>query len=186
MASEVAICNRALQKLGAERITSLTQDARNARSCNAVYDILRDAELRAHPWSFAIRRVILAPDADAPLFDYAYAFSVPADCLRVLPPSDTSSGWVMENNKILTNAGDTLQLRYVTRVEDPNAFDSIFREALAARIAMELCEELTQSNAKMQMVSAMYKQTMQEARKNNAFELSSAIPPDDPWVVART
>ena len=57
MASEVDICNRALSKLGAARITSLTEDSVNARACNAMYESVRDAELRAHPWNFAMKRV---------------------------------------------------------------------------------------------------------------------------------
>jgi hypothetical protein len=61
--SVVEICNRALQKLGAARITSLTQDTPNARSCNVAYNVLRKAELRSHPWSFAIKRAELAADA---------------------------------------------------------------------------------------------------------------------------
>ena len=185
MSSEVAICNRALQKLGAERIISLTQDSRNARSCNSVYAVARDAELRAHPWSFAIRRVILAPDAEAPVFEYAYAFSIPADCLRILTPIDTSCGWAVESNKILTNIGTTLNLRYVSRVEEPNVFDSLFREVLSARIAVELCEEITQSNSKAQLASGAYEQAIKMAKKCNAFERTSEFPPEDSWITAR-
>ena len=51
MASKVEIANRALQKLGAKRIASLSEDSRNARAINAAYDTLREAELRAHTWS---------------------------------------------------------------------------------------------------------------------------------------
>ena len=63
MASEVDIANRALQKLGAESIVSLTQDSENARACNLCYEPIRDAELRAHPWNFAIKRASLAADS---------------------------------------------------------------------------------------------------------------------------
>lgn len=185
MASEVGICNRALQKLGADRITSLTQDSRNARSCNALYESLRDAELRAHPWSFAVTRTTLAPDATAPEFDYDYAFSVPSDCLRVLKSNDPYLDWQFESNKILTNEGDTIYVRYIKRVEDPNAFDSLFIEALASRLAMELCEELTQSNQKAQLIRDDYKNTIREARRNNAIERLSDEPPEDTWVLAR-
>lgn len=185
MASVVGICNRGLQKLGADRITSLTQDSRNARSCNALYEIVRDAELRAHPWSFAVKRVVLAPDSTTPAFDYDYSFTLPSDCLRVLPPNDSDLDWRIEGGAILTNYGDSLNLRYIARITDPNLFDPLFMESLASRIAVELCEELTQSNQKGQGVRDDYKQAIREARRNNAIEKMSDEPPEDPWVTAR-
>jgi hypothetical protein len=52
----VDICNRALQKIGAARIASLTEDSRNAAECAACYDILREAELRRNVWRCSVRR----------------------------------------------------------------------------------------------------------------------------------
>lgn len=185
MASEVGICNRALQKLGAERITSLTDDSRNARSCNASYETLRDAELRAHPWSFAIKRDVLAPDTDAPAFDYTYAFSLPSDALRILPPNDSYLDWKIEGRKILTNAGSTLNLVYIARITDPNTMDITFQEALASRMAMELCEEITQSNEKIKNAANDYTRALREARRTNAIESISADTPTGTWDLAR-
>lgn len=59
MATEVDIVNRALQKIGATRITSLAQNVKEAREASFLYDIVRDAELRAYNWRFAIRRASL-------------------------------------------------------------------------------------------------------------------------------
>ena len=85
MTSETEICNRALQKLGAQRIADLDEGTKNARECKACYSILRDAELRAHPWNFAITREQLAADAMAPAFGRARAFPLPSGFLRLLP-----------------------------------------------------------------------------------------------------
>ena len=60
MASEVQICNLALAKIGDQQITSLTENSKAGRLCNLVYEPLRDATLRAHPWNFAITRETLA------------------------------------------------------------------------------------------------------------------------------
>lgn len=186
MASEVSIANRALQKLGARRITSFTDDTKEARAVNTCYTELRDAELRAHPWCFATKRVILAPLSTAPAFDYGYAFQLPADCVRVLKPNRTYLDWKLENGvNILTNDGDTLELVYTSRVEDPNMMDPLFREALAARIAMELCEELTQSNQKFQILESMYTQAMRTARRTNGFEKVPEEGPQDTWLAVR-
>ena len=88
--SEVEICNRALQKIGAKRITSLTQDAPNARACNVAYFVLRDMELRNHPWNFSIKRAELAADATPPDWGRQNSFTLPSDflCLRPDYPED--------------------------------------------------------------------------------------------------
>lgn len=93
MASEVEICNSALIKLGDDTITSLTDDSKRARLCNAQFARLRDEVLRAHPWNFAIRRASLAKLSQAPAFEFAAAFRLPEDpyCLRVLLLFDGSA-----------------------------------------------------------------------------------------------
>jgi len=52
--TNVSIANRALQKLGAKSIESLTQDSPNARSMNTAFVKIRDKLIRKYPWSFAI------------------------------------------------------------------------------------------------------------------------------------
>jgi hypothetical protein len=184
--SDVSICNLAIQMTGGERINSLDDtNSTEARECNSAYTDIRDAELRAHPWAFAIRRVQLAPDVTAPAFDFAYAFTKPSDCLKILPPNDRWLDWHYESNKILTNAGDTLNLRYIKRVVDPAQFDSLFVRALAARLALHLVETITQSNTKKQAIAVEYRSAISEARRANSFEQISSDPPVDSWVAAR-
>lgn len=190
MASEVDICNRALQKLGAKRITSLTDDSVNARACNSAYEIVRDAELRSHPWNFAIARAELAADATAPAWGRANAYQLPSDFLRLMPdyPEDNSlsKDWVIEKNKILSDDTDPIYIRYIYRVEDTSLFDALFIDALATKIALELCEELTQSNTKKEILKADYIDTIRRAKRANAIESISAQPPEDEWVTVRT
>jgi hypothetical protein len=189
MASDVGICNRALQKLGAKRIVSLTDDTPNARACNVAYEVVRDAELRAHPWSFAIARTQLAADANAPAFGRANSFQLPSDylCLREKYPEDNSldNDWQIEGRKILTDDEAPLDLRYTAKVTDPNDMDVLFREAFATKLAFELCEEITQSNSKKESLRTDYKEIIREARKANAIERVASQPPEDTWVTVR-
>lgn len=185
MASEVEICNRALQKIGADRIVALDQDSRNARACNSAYSVVRDAELRAHPWSFAIKRDSLAADVAVPSGeDFDRQFTLPTDCLRVLMPADLYLDWTIEGRKILTNDAAPVYLRYISRVEDPSQFDVLFIEALASRLAHELCEQITQSNSKKESARQDYKDAIREARRVNAIEKIADEAPEDPWIAA--
>ena len=94
-ASEVQICNVALRKLGARRITALTDDTEEAKSCTDVFDRLRDKLLRIHPWNFATKRAALAVSTTSPAWGYDNAYPLPADCLRITSV-DTSYPWEVE------------------------------------------------------------------------------------------
>ncbi len=189
MASKVEICNRALQKLGAKRIVSLDDDSVAARACNVAFEPVKLAELRDHSWTFAIGRFSLAADDPPPEFGPQNSFSLPSNYLRLLPPDFQSNldslDWLIEGKKILTNDSAPLQIRCVTDVTDPNLMDPLFREALSSRLALELCEQLTQSNTKKADIKAEYKDNINEARRTNAIERPAVLPPDDGWITVR-
>ncbi len=189
MASNVEIANRALQKLGAKSIVSLTEDSVNARAVNSAFEPIKLAELRKHPWSFAIKRAQLAASTTAPLFNRTKSFPLPSDCLRLLSPDPEVNfndlDWQIEGRNIITNDDAPLDIRYVYDVTDPNVMDVLFREAFACRLAVELCEQLTQSNAKKADAAAMYDMAIAEARRANAIERVAQRPPEDTWVTIR-
>lgn len=188
MASEVQICNRALQRLGAGRIASLDAESKEARECNAAYAPLRDFLLRAHPWSFAVARAALAADSDAPVGDTdapAYQYSWPTDAMRILLPKSASLDWIIEGRKILTDDVAPLYIRYITQVTDPNTMDATFREALACLIAYETCESLTQSNSKKAGLRDDLRDIVSEARRVNAIEKPPVESDDGDWDTGR-
>lgn len=57
--TQLDIANRALLRLGAKKIDSLTEDSDRARACDAEVDEVRQETLRAHPWNFARKRARL-------------------------------------------------------------------------------------------------------------------------------
>lgn len=189
-ASEVSICNLALQKLGAGRITALTENSNNARQVNACYEALRDKELRVHPWNFAVTPATLTPSATAPADpNYGYAFPLPADCLRLLLPNRSQLDWNIVRHQnaraILTNDGDSISIRYIARVTDPNEFDPAFVDMLACKIAENCCEQITQSNDKKADVQQQYKLAKADARMLDAFEDEPLDAPESGWETAR-
>lgn len=187
--SEVSICNLALQKLGAIRITALTDNSRNARAVAACYEQMRDRELRAHVWNFAKSRAQLAASGTAPAFDFNSAFPVPSDFLRLNLPNHIQLDWTLELHEgqlaILTNDSAPLNIPYIAKITDPTLFDPLFVEALACKIAANCCEEITQSNEKKKDAAQEYKDVMSEARHTNAIENIAQEPPIDTWDQAR-
>lgn len=190
--SETEICNLALTKLGAKRITALDDaTSANARYCNAVYASIRDRLLRSYKWHFAKKFVTLAPDGSDPnTEEYDYAFVLPADFLRLLKPVERADlDWKMVNHNgaraIYTNDGDEIEVPYIARITNVALFDPLFVDALACDIASELCEPITQSNTKKADVKTDRREAIATARRLNAFESGPEEAPEDSWLSAR-
>jgi hypothetical protein len=197
MATPTDIANRALQKLGSSRIMSIDDLARNAQEARGCYEILRDAELRRHPWSFAIGRQALAAQDAPPAWGAAFAYPLPADCLRLVEVEGADAwdgqdyrggagpAWRIEDAKVVTDLPAPLNVRYVRREPDATRFDPCFVEVLACRMAAEMAEALTQSSGKRQLALAEYKDAVGQARRLNAIETAPERAPDDAWLMGR-
>jgi hypothetical protein len=195
MSSTIEICNLTLTGLGAARITSLSDDSKQARALSAIFDSTRDAELVAHPWSFAIARASLPASSTPPAFGWDRAFPLPADCLHLVQVGDSFSyydsdaagaGFDVEGGAVLTDAVSPLLVRYVCRVTNSGLFPPMFVRSLACRMKFELAEELTQNLSKKEAAWAEYKDSIREAKRANVIERPPQTVPDLSWVRAMT
>lgn len=193
MASKVSIANRALTKLGAERILLLSDDIKEARTLNSMYDDVRDAELRRHRWKFAIKRTALMALVEAPAWGYSLKYPLPADYLALVQVNEFyvrsgtkgAAAWSVEGKEILTNMQAPLKVRYIGQITDPTLFDPLFVEVLACKLALEACETLTQSSTKYEMVAKAYEFAVREAVRQDAIENPPDELPDGSWLDAR-
>ena len=171
MASDVAICNTALNRLVANTITSFTENSKEARLCNAEYEGIRDQVLRSHPWNCALRRATLAQESDTPSFGYAYQYILPTDpyCLRVLQMETEVEQFKVEGRKLLTDES-TAKILYIGRVTDPEEFDSLLVDTLSARIAVEFAFNITGSRTLQADMFDLYNRKLALARSFDAQE----------------
>lgn len=126
---------------------------------------------------------------DAPLSGRTYGFLLPDDFLRI-PPRDpknsqAATDWLFEKRMLLTNDPSVIILRYVRNEEDPDAFDANFTTAFAARLALEACEEITQSAGKKTQIAGQYKAAIDDAKRSNAIEQGSEESDIDEWEMSR-
>jgi hypothetical protein len=210
--TQTSIVNRALQLLGYKSISSINDNDRGANSMRIAYQPVLEALLRENFWSFSIKRIILAASATHPIFGKANYFSLPGDFLMLAPPdqytnyafgvmpaglipSTPNTGMNYNDfqiesfpgggKAIASDAPSPLYIRYVSNNIVEADYDSSFTEAFAAILAMETCEALTQSNAKMQTAMKAYDDAINLAKKRNAFEEMPVQSPVDPWILAR-
>jgi len=197
-ASNVAIANLALTKLGDLRILNLTDNTKPAREVNAVFDMTRDYLQRRFSWRFCIKRANLAADTSTPLWDWSYQYPIPTDCMRILqvgqwyPSPDMSDlistggqEYVLEGKYILSNQAGPLKLRYLSRVTDPVQFDAAFDMAFSAYLAYILAEPLTASAEQKQMAYNDYRNAIKDAVIANAIENPPESLADQTWILAR-
>jgi hypothetical protein len=163
MASVVDICNGALNQLGATTILSLTEDSKNARLCNSRYTQVRDAVFRSHPWNCLQKRIELAADTDAPAWGFSYAYTLPADCLRLLRILDYDSNYKVEGRKILSNTS-SMKILYIGRITDPNEYDESLRETLSAALGADIAFAVTSNNQTASNMYNLFQDKLKDAR----------------------
>lgn len=192
--SSVTIANRALQRLGATFITSLTQNHPNAASISTAYDMTRRRMLRLYAWSFAKQRASIPALTTQTIYGALNQFPLPADFIRLLRykgPAGTNArhDWEIENVPdvgpcIITSDGAPLQFMYIYDAQTESQFDALFAEAFACQLAYECCEEITGSNSKRQLLLQDLKSIIKDARYANAIERDADVELTDDWMLA--
>lgn len=164
--SIVGICNIALGNLGANLISSLTEDTPEATLCNVHWDNVRRSLLSTHPWNFAIKRQQLTALGTAPAFGYAYQYQLPSDCLRVLRVEDNDD-YKLEGRTILTDA-DACYLKYVYDNLDVASWSDPFVDLAATRMQLELAYGITKSTSQKEQAMQLYEYKLRDARNWDA------------------
>ncbi len=90
---------------------------------------------------------------------------------------------------LTTAAGDAartpLIFRFAADITDVTRMSTMFCEGLAARIAMELCETMTQKPDLYKQITGKYDRFMSEARRVNEIEVGSTEPDETAFRVSR-
>jgi len=76
-------------------------------------------------------------------------------------------------------------VKYTARVSDVAQFDTLFVEALAARIAADIAVQLSESVGRAQGLWAVYQSKLAEARRRDAQEGQADALPRGGWLDAR-
>ena len=77
--TKVDICSTALVMIGANTITSFSDDSTEANVCNTVYEDILKSSLTRHRWRFATEQKQLSLLTATPTGRYAYAYQLPTD-----------------------------------------------------------------------------------------------------------
>jgi hypothetical protein len=191
--TSVDIANKALQHLGAPLIATLADNSKNAVQMNFAYDKCRQAELRSHVWQFSIAYSTLAAASPATQAFQNGAvrnrFTLPANYVRMAQQDPHTAGVSNQNvtaglqwsdysveGTILLTANPSVLLRYASDITTVTAFDALFDEALAARLAFDTCEVITQNLQKRGQMAQIYAERIAMAQTLNLIETAADEP----------
>jgi len=173
--TDISICAAALQLVGAEEITSFRDETREARICASLYSTLKADLLQSHTWRFSIRQEELNRLVATPLFGFGYAYSLPADFLRLIGKSNPTSKHQIFENKIYTNL-TPLYANIQYDVEE-QYFPAYFRKLMFLELAAMLSVALLEDESKAKNFLGVAKTQMIKARNIDSNNNTASVIP---------
>ena len=165
--NDIALCARALIRIGAAPITSFDDGTAESEIAGARYPTVRDALLSSYAWSFATRQVTLTRLADAPLADFSYAYQLPNDFLRALSAGTGTRGrglsYRISRGALHTNASAAV-LTYIFRPDEaefPPYFDATLMARLSAEFTIPVTESTSRAAAQFKIANDEFKRARQ-------------------------
>jgi hypothetical protein len=106
------------------------------------------------------------------------------------PAYNAPLDWVLEGDYFSSRqfsmiAGSSISFRFGADVASVPTMDTLFCEGLAAATAMEVCEEITQSDSLLTRIMKQFEDTMGQARRVNAIEVGSNALAEDEYLLVR-
>lgn len=187
--SVVSICNRALDLLGADPIISLEDGSKLAGLCQRNFEPSADSVLRLYPWNAALCRARVPALAEPPAWGYGMQYQLPPGptpnyCLRLLDVAGCDD-YRIEGRRILADAGAPLDILYIGRITDAAQYDPLLAEAIAARLAIQLAGNLTESGSRIDAARAHFHDVLRQAKVSDAQEGGQQSVAIDAWLKAR-
>ena len=168
--NDVALCSRALIRIGAAPITSFDDGTAESEIAGALFGPVRDALLSAYGWSFATGQIALSQLETDPIADYSFAFQLPNDFLRALSAGSNGRGRGLSDRisrGALHTDSESVILTYIFRPEEEE-FPPYFDQALITRLAAEFAVPVTENTSRAEALYALADREFQRARQIDA------------------
>jgi hypothetical protein len=165
--SDIALCSRALIRIGAAPVSSFDDGTAESEIAGALFAPVRDSLLSAYSWTFATGQAALEKLVTTPVADYANAFGLPVDYLRALSAGSAGRGRGL-NYRIARGAlhtdADEVMLTYIFRPEEeefPPFFDAALIARLSAEFTIPVTENTSRAEAMMRLAELEYARARQ-------------------------
>jgi len=173
--SQIQLYNEALLLVGANEISSVTEETNNATLCNRFFESARDYISVSTRWNSIQSESSLTASATDPIINdmWLKKAELPNDpyCLRVL---DAYVNGVSVDYEILGRflySNDLpLDIRYVSRITDLSAISPGLFQAIALYLAYKIAYPVTRDLKAVKDIFSLYQEHVREARLIDAHE----------------
>lgn len=198
--SQVQIAKLALSHIGDRYdITDLDEASPEAEQVNLVFENVRDALLREHPWKFSLRYVSPSNLIGTPPAGWTYMFTYPSDALRVwrivnpldpvgdrLDPVPFTVARNADDVKVLLSNIEEPEFEYTKTVTNTFEFDAHFDMALSWKIAEHIAMPLTGDQSIKNQMAMEAQRYVGRAKMEDGNEGISRVQSRDPdWIRMR-
>lgn len=181
------VMNLALRELGSYRIASWDEDSTEAEIGRDVWDHVVRRALAAHGWRFATKQVQLQLSSETPVGRYAYAYTLPADMVRLgtvadntyFDPLMTAYETIrLGNAHVLLTDYSTVYIEYVYEFADVGYWPPQFVDLVSAMLALAMVPSLKTSRMDMDKI---VNQRLASARSIDSLQRPPRRPPLGSW-----
>ncbi|MAZ75701.1 MAG: hypothetical protein CMH31_00180 [Micavibrio sp.] len=170
--NDIALCSRALIRIGAAPITSFNDGSAESEIAGALYETLRNSILSSYPWTFATGQVELTQLSISPTADYQYAYQLPNDFLRAISAGSSAESqgvkYRISRDQLHTDY-ESVVLSYIfnpDEAETPPFFDMV----LITRLAAEFCIPVTENTSRAEVMFRIANKEFAQARSIDAMQ----------------
>jgi hypothetical protein len=101
------------------------------------------------------------------------------------PSGNVYSDWSLQGDYLITGDSGPIPLRFVADLTDVRRMDDLLCVTLGYRVAIAVCDTLTQSASQLANIEKAYSVFRNDAATVNAIEMGYDDPPDDDYVTVR-
>jgi hypothetical protein len=173
--------------VGANAITSLTDETEEARTINRVYESALRSVLSECKWNFATKRALLTLTTDELDWYFTgevYVYNKPSDMVRIFDTSYRYAMWREEGGYIISDTA-SLGVLYVYYLDTPSSYSSAFIEALIDKLCIEIAYRIVNSASLADKFRLVYKDSIGRATAENSQVGNQQTPIDDAWEQAK-
>ena len=174
--SAIDIVSRALVLIGAEPITSFTENTTEALVANNMYEDAVRTSLSTARWRFATQQATLAQLASDPTGRFNAAHQLPADLLvlHAITVNDNLLNYTVYGDKVFSDQStqDSLVADFTFRAKE-NTFPSYFSLAVEYALASILATSIARDDGLMVRIEQKAQQLLAKARNLDSQQQTS-------------
>lgn len=174
--TDVSICNAGLLMVGADEITSFSDNTFEAKLAASVYPETKETMLQYYPWRFSLKQTDLGGALVAPPeFKWDYQYQLPSDCLRIIQ-IENEQPYELYDRQVYTNA-TPCRIIYQRNISEPD-LPSYFVRALQFHLARIFAMSLQEDATKWQVFDRAADKETARARQLDAQQQPNQRIPD--------